>query len=153
MRETILNLFKVTFENDKYLEYLSSPGFSCFLLSLVRMMRVFIILKEFDISDPESDVDDKILSWSFTILKCFNTSKDHSYNIRSKAAQINLGQNQDNPYIKNVQMDFNSYKEDNDLINNLKGLIVEVFELKLKYLQDDMIIEFMDDIQTKFKNI
>ena len=50
-------------------------------------------------------------------------------------------------------MDFNSYKEDNDLINNLKGLIVEVFELKLKYLQDDMIIEFMDDIQTKFKNI
>jgi len=153
MRETILNLFKVTFENDKYLEYLSSPGFSCFLLSLVRMMRVFIILKEFDISDPDSDVDDKILSWSFTILKCFNTSKDHPYNIRSKAAQINLGQNQDNPYIKNVQMDFNSYKEDNDLINNLKGLIVEVFELKLKYLQDDMIIEFMDDIQTKFKNI
>ena len=50
-------------------------------------------------------------------------------------------------------MDFNSYKADNDLINNLKGLIVEVFELKLKYLQDDMIIDFMDDIQTKFKNI
>ena len=86
MRETILNLFKITFEGDKYQTYLSSPGFSCFLLSLVRMMRIFIILKEFDISDPTSDVDDKILSWSFTILKSFNTSKDQPYNIRSKAA-------------------------------------------------------------------
>ena len=38
-------------------------------MSLVRMMRAFILLKEFDISDPNSDIDDKILQWSYIILK------------------------------------------------------------------------------------
>ena len=83
MRDSIWKLFEDAFEGgqNNYTVNINNPGYYSFFLSMIKMMRGFIILKQFDISDPDCDEDDKILNWSFIFLKSLTTSETNKLNL------------------------------------------------------------------------
>lgn len=45
------------------------------MLSMVKGLKMLITLKEFDISDPDCEEDDKILNWIFSFLQYLETGE------------------------------------------------------------------------------
>lgn len=110
---------------------------------MTHALKCLITLKIFDISDEESIIDDQILKWIFQLIESLDTYDRKSNNIRSKAAKQGLGQESMKPQRKIIYMDFTTNNNNPELIQSLKGLILDIFELKMNILQDQTIDKFL----------
>ncbi|KRX07408.1 MIR motif [Pseudocohnilembus persalinus] len=140
----LLEFFEDTFQQDRYKQLVNKPGYYNYVLSMIKILTNLITLKEFDISDPDCEEDDQILKWIFHFLQELDDKNHKQFNLRSKAIKQGFGQSFSKPHLKTLQMDFQSNNNDSQLISSLKGLILDIYELKVRILQDQTIDSFMD---------
>lgn len=90
MKQSIMKLFESAFAStgeNYYLVKKTEPGYSNFFLSMVKCLRNYITMKQFDISDPDCQEDDQILSWCYQFIQSLGTTNQNSLDLRSKASK------------------------------------------------------------------